>query len=304
MSTDHQSTIDDLLATARRLDAQVAADDTAYDAAAAAYAAAQATREALDLPHWPAIKALLTGRRRELREAAAAQLELTAARLRDAHVRIDRTMADRENVKARLEQAYVDRAEQLAARQKARHDRLRASGDPRAAEVDACDARIAAADDQLRELYEATVAVGTASEEVRLAETRLSSAKDWGTYDTFFGGGLISSAIKHDRIDDAKSAMARVSAALERAHTELADVQLTLSNPALARTDDWRTFDIWFDNFWSDWATQSRISDSLDGVHRIRADLGRMAAKLVEIRTRVQEEKAAADARRAELLAE
>lgn len=296
--------IDDLLATARRLDAQVAADDRAYDAAAEQYAAAQEASQALRFPHWSAFKALLTGRLGDRREAAAAELETAAARLRDAHIRIDRTMADRENIKAQLEQAYADRAEQLAAAQKARHEQLRAAADPRAAEVDACDARIAAADQQLVELYEATSAVSAASEEVHLAETRLTSAKDWGTYDTFFGGGIISSAIKHDRIDDAKSAMTRVSAALERAHTELADVQLSLSNPALARTDDWRTFDIWFDNFWSDWATQSRISDSLDGVRRLRNDLGRMATKLVEIRTRVQEEKAAADARRTELLAE
>ena len=51
------------------------------------------------------------------------------------------------------------------------------------------------------------------------------------------------------------------------------------------RTDDWRTFDIWFDNFWSDWATQSRIAGSLDGVRRLRADLGTMTVRLVELRT-------------------
>lgn len=296
--------IDDLLALARRLDAQVASDDAAYDAAAARYAEAQETAQSLELPRWTAIKALLTGSRRARRETAAAELELAATRLRDAHVRIDRTLSDRDGVRVQLERAYADRAEELAAAQRARHEAWRTAGDPRAAQVDACEARISAADQQLVELYEATVAVSAASEEVRLAETRLSSAKDWGTYDTFFGGGMISSVIKHDRIDDAKGAMTRVSRALEHAHAELADVKLALANPALARTDDWRTFDIWFDNFWSDWATQSRISDSLDGVRRLRADLGRMAVKLTEVRTRVQEEKAAADAERAALLAE
>ena len=296
--------IDDLLGTARRLDTQVAADDAAYDGAAQTYAEAQETAQSLELPRWTAIKALLSGSRRARREAAAAELELAATRLRDAHVRIDRTLSERDGVRVELERAYADRAEELAAAQRARHEAWRATGDPRAAQVDACDARIAAADQQLVELYEATVAVSSASEEVRLAETRLSSAKDWGTYDTFFGGGMISSVVKHDRIDDAKSALGRVSAALERAHAELADVRLSLANPALARTDDWRTFDVWFDNFWSDWATQSRISDSLDGVRRLRADLGRMAVKLAEVRTRVQEEKAAADSRRAELLAQ
>lgn len=297
------SDIDDLLATARRLDAQIAADDTAYDAAAQKYAAAQATAEALELPHWSAIKALLTGRRSERRETAATDVDLAARRLSEAHVRIDRTKSQREGVRMQIDQAYAEQARQIAAAQQARHEQLRAAGDGQASEVDACEARVVAADQQLVELYEATVAVAAASEEVRLAETRLTSAKDWGTYDTFFGGGMISSAIKHDRIDDAKSALDRVSTALERAHAELADVKLSLANPALARTDDWRTFDIWFDNFWSDWATQSRISYSLDGVRRLRADLGHMAVKLSEVRTRVQEDKAAATARRAELLA-
>ena len=296
------SEIDDLLATARRLDAQIATDDTTYDDAVQQYAAAQAAAEALQLPHWTAITALLTGRRKERREAAAADVDLAARRLREAHVRIDRTKSEREGVRVQLEQAYAERARQAAGAQQARHEQLRATGDPRAAEVDACEARVVAADQQLVELYEATVAVAAASEEVRVAETRLTSAKDWGTYDTFFGGGMLSSAIKHERIDDAKSALGRVSTALERAHAELADVKLSLANPALERTDDWRTFDIWFDNFWSDWATQSRISDSIDGVRRLRADLGRMAVKLSEVRTLVQADKAAATARRAELL--
>jgi hypothetical protein len=298
------STIDDLLATARRLDSQAAADDAAYDAAAATYAHAQSVSQSLELPRWVAVRALLTGRRRERRESAAADLELAATRLRDAHVRIDRTLSERDGVRMQLENAYADRAEQSAAAQRARLDQLRAAGDPRATEADACEAALAAADQQLKELVEASAAVTAASEAVRLAETRLTSAKDWGTYDTFFGGGMISSAIKHDRIDGAKTAMAQVSTALERAHAELADVRLSLANPALARTDDWRTFDIWFDNFWSDWATQTRITDSLDGVRRLRSDLGAMAVKLAEARTRVQQEKASADARRTELLAE
>ncbi len=298
------STIDDLLASARRLDSQAATDDAAYDAAAATYAHAQSVSQSLELPRWKAVAALLTGRRRERRESAAADLELAATRLRDAHVRIDRTLSEKDGVRAQLEHAYADRAEQSAAAQRARLDQLRATGDPRATEADACEAAVVAADQQLKELGEASAAVTAASEAVRLAETRLTSAKDWGTYDTFFGGGMISSAIKHDRIDGAKTAMSQVSTALERAHSELADVRLSLANPALARTDDWRTFDIWFDNFWSDWATQTRITDSLEGVRRLRSDLGAMAVKLAEARTRVQREKASADARRTELLAE
>ena len=46
------------------------------------------------------------------------------------------------------------------------------------------------------------------------AQRKVDSARAWGTYDTWLGGGLFSSLVKHDRIDDAEGYMHAVDDAL------------------------------------------------------------------------------------------
>jgi hypothetical protein len=121
-----------------------------------------------------------------------------------------------------------------------------------------------------REVGEAVTAIGYARSRVRQAADELASAHSWGTYDTWFGGGLFSSWIKHDRIADAEAAMRQVDAALETARRELADVGVGPVGDVGVEPLS-RTLDIWFDNIFSDWGTQGRIKDaqarlaSLDG---------------------------------------
>ncbi len=119
-----------------------------------------------------------------------------------------------------------------------------------------------------RELDEALAAVAQARRRVGEARERLGSAHSWGTYDTWFGGGLFSSMIKHERIDEADRAMGQVDAALETVRRELADVGV---GPVGSVGIDplHRTLDVWFDNFLSDLGTQGRIKDAqgrLDGL--------------------------------------
>src|SRR5690349_3839737 len=80
--------------------------------------------------------------------------------------------------------------------------------------------------DQLREIAEARDACEQAMGALTEAQRKVDSARSWGTYDTWFGGGLFSSLIKHDRIDDAEQYMRAVDAALDRLRRELADVSM------------------------------------------------------------------------------
>jgi hypothetical protein len=117
--------------------------------------------------------------------------------------------------------------------------------------------------DQLREIQEAQAACEAALASLGEAQRTVDSARSWGTYDTWFGGGLFSSMVKHDRIDEAEDYMRAVDAALERLRRELADVHLqgaTLGGVGV--TDLTRTLDVWFDNFFSDLAVQSRLKDA------------------------------------------
>ena len=94
----------------------------------------------------------------------------------------------------------------------------------------------------------------------------------------------MSSSIKHDRIHDASRAMDAVRARLELARRELADVALDITAPDLARVGANRTLDIWFDNFFSDLGSQSRISDGRASVVALVTAL-RQAHQLVAART-------------------
>jgi len=65
-------------------------------------------------------------------------------------------------------------------------------------------------EDQLREIKEAQDACEAALTSLGQAQRAVDSAQSWGTYDTWFGGGLFSSLMKHDRIDDAEEFMRAV----------------------------------------------------------------------------------------------
>lgn len=77
---------------------------------------------------------------------------------------------------------------------------------------------------EAREVDEALPAGSAARTALRSAADLLSSARSWSAYDTFAGGGLISSVIKHDRLDQAGATMRQADAQLARFTRELADV--------------------------------------------------------------------------------
>jgi hypothetical protein len=116
---------------------------------------------------------------------------------------------------------------------------------------------------QLREIREAQDACEAALTSLGEAQRKVDSARSWGTYDTWFGGGLFSSLVKHNRIDEAEGYMRSVDDALNRLRRELADVHMDgAAIGGVGVTDLTRTLDVWFDNFFSDMAVQSRLNDA------------------------------------------
>jgi hypothetical protein len=118
-------------------------------------------------------------------------------------------------------------------------------------------------EEQLREIGEAQEACEAALTSLGEAQRAVDSAQSWGTYDTWFGGGLFSSLMKHNRIDDVESYMRTVDAALDRLRRELADIRMEgAALGGVGVSDLNRTLDVWFDNFFSDMAVQSRLNDA------------------------------------------
>lgn len=109
----------------------------------------------------------------------------------------------------------------------------------------------------------------------------LDSAHSWGTYD-IIAGGMISSSIKHSRIDDAKNYMERLSYAVERLNKELGDVGISVLSDSLNISGFSYTLDVFFDNIFSDFSVQGEINDSLYKVEDFKNKMVKLIDRLEE----------------------
>ncbi|GAA6527432.1 hypothetical protein [Intrasporangium sp. DVR] len=130
-----------------------------------------------------------------------------------------------------------------------------------------------------REVAEAVAAGREAMSGLADALSALRSADGWSAWDTFGGGGLISSAIKHDRMGLAQARIERGQAALVRFGRELDD--LGLPGIVLPATDGLtRGLDIWFDNIFTDVAVRGRIKSSIRSVQDVLGQVSEMVHEL------------------------
>lgn len=117
-----------------------------------------------------------------------------------------------------------------------------------------------------KEISELMKIVDEALEALENSEIDLKSASGWGIVD-LFGGGLITSLIKHNDMDDAQIHMNQAKDALSK----LSDQLKTVSNDfdfhfdVMDFTD---TLDIFMDNIFSDLLVQSSISEARDKIQK------------------------------------
>lgn len=160
-----------------------------------------------------------------------------------------------------LERARADHEAWLAEHDTARGPRLR--------ELAESDGALAAEQQELREALDAG---REAQARLEAALEKLHSADNWAAWDTFGGGGLLTDTIKYDRLREVGDELERAGHALRRFDAELADVHLGAVEAI--EVDQWdRTFDVWFDNVFSDWKVSRRIDDA---VRRTREALTRV----------------------------
>lgn len=117
--------------------------------------------------------------------------------------------------------------------------------------------------DMAREVREARAAGIRALNSLRKAEKHLDSARTWGIFD-LLGGGLITSLVKHSKLDDARSDIEQARYDLEDFCEEMQDVDL----PDV-HIDELLTFaDFFFDGFLADFMVQRRINEARDQLER------------------------------------
>ncbi len=161
-----------------------------------------------------------------------------------------------------------------------------------AATLETLSAQIGTAQAKLTEIREAEQAGKTARESLRRAEERLESAANWGTYD-MLGGGMISTAIKHGRIDEARDHIHEAQHRLRRFADELQDVNMR-SDASAPEIGSFLGFaDYFFDGLITDWMVQGKIRDSLDSVRTSGRQVDQALRELDRQRTSTERQTAA-----------
>ena len=111
--------------------------------------------------------------------------------------------------------------------------------------------------DLMKEKREAIAAGNRALQSLRAAQDNLNSAKNWGMWD-MFGGGFLSTMMKHGKMDQAKQNMEQAKYDLRAFSRELQDVHMMFHLDI--ETGDFLSFADWFfDGFVVDWMVQDRI---------------------------------------------
>lgn len=111
-----------------------------------------------------------------------------------------------------------------------------------------------------REMQEAIAAGERALLSLRSAREKLNSAGNWGIFD-MFGGGFISTIMKHSNMNEAQDIMENAKSDLLRFQRELKDVNIPLE--LRMEVGSFLSFaDFFFDGFVADYLVQTKISDA------------------------------------------
>ncbi|MBB6636962.1 hypothetical protein [Cohnella thailandensis] len=219
----------------------------------------------------------------EEKEAAEATLKLDSALT--ALSALESELA--ENQRLFAEVAGSDREyEELLEKKK---NWIRLFDEPTEKELDRLTEETGALRARLKETKEAETAGSRASDRLSGAQDKLRSARSWGTYD-MLGGGMISTAIKHSRIDEAREQMRQAQSSLRSFERELADLDWQ-SGAGDVELSGFLTFaDYFFDGLLMDWVVQGRINEALEKVDSGGEEVNRQLARLAKERTRLESE--------------
>lgn len=115
-------------------------------------------------------------------------------------------------------------------------------------------------DNRKKEIQEAIDAGNQALRALEDAQRHLGSARGFGIWD-IFGGGFISSMIKHSKMNDAQESLNDAQFALQRFSRELQDVNMG-GNIQIKFDGLVQFIDIFCDNFLVDVMVQSKIKQT------------------------------------------
>ncbi|MFC7534466.1 hypothetical protein [Actinoplanes sp. GCM10030250] len=207
-----------------------------------------------------------------------AEAEQARSRTADAQRRLDSLTAELAAVKARLAATSTAPATYAAAIAE-KERQLRESGHASGTRLTELAVERDAVRSDLQRLQRAAKAAARAAEALRAANEYLASAGTWSIADTFLSGGVLSSYVKHERMDEASAHLAGAERQLDALRKELGDrgaVSALGTGPGVDETT--RFFDVWLDNIFTDLSVRGRIDAG-------RERIARVAVQVRDVRT-------------------
>lgn len=214
---------------------------------------------------------------RTIEEEEAARAEL---KLREHEAMIDTLRRDRHQLyETWLPFDGLEAEWDALLREKERHLRMNPTFHQ---ELDALSDQQVEQEGLLIELKEAYSAGVEARKRIMSTLDHLERAHGWSTYDTFFGGGLIATSLKHEALDDSEQTMHFLQRALERFGRELQDITTLTAELNVERGSLLQFADYFLDDIISEWTLHGRINDSLEQLRRLDRDIERLLTMLAE----------------------
>lgn len=164
-------------------------------------------------------------------------------------------------------------------------EEIKASNDPKAAQIMELEQRMVDLQSLLKELREAIAAGKASKADADSAKGHLVDAEDWGTWD-MFGGGMLADIAKYDALDSAQAAINRLQTKLSAFRTELVDVSIEAK--LQVTIDGFTEFaDVFFDGFFADWMVMDQIRTSMESINRVGRQLTEVLGRLTVMETDV-----------------
>ncbi len=141
----------------------------------------------------------------------------------------------------------------------------------------------------LDEIEEAIQAGHAAESSLDFALSKLNSAHGMSTWDTFLGGGMIVTAMKHNDLDQSKNALHQAQLNLRRFEAELTDVKDASIESLDVERGSFITFaDYFLDDIFSEWTIHNRINESISKVKDTKAKITRAIGNLQKQRDQIR----------------
>ena len=143
---------------------------------------------------------------------------------------------------------------------------------------------------ELIELEEASAAGERVLNGIDFALEDLDSADSFSTWDMFTDSSFIVDMMKYNKIDKAEAKMNQLEQLLGRYTKELKDVSLDTYLSYEKFSSMGKTFDIFFDNIFSDWDTKDKIGRNIEMLENLGTTIKELQIKLEANKEEIQKQ--------------